>query len=427
MKAPDDERATAGMLPFKPRRIPMCRSEIIKRFPNADEKEVIALGTIWDEVAHHIINEMLALSLENAEALHINVREDMALELAQLLLWLSERIIERRTDGREFSDIDPVEERKACLSPEGAKTITGTAHLAYEHIWKRKIDERWKPKSAKAVEREERPRSATLAIKPVAKNHFIPRWFIRDLWAIDGKVLRWRRTETGWASAQRGFGEWGYRHNLYSDGLEAYFALLEGDAKRPIEMLLDTHPLNRQQREFFVGFLVIQLLRNPFVSEVVQQGIAPVIAREGYADDPNMAARAFESMFRNNDLYDQVARPLMWSRWAIVTSATPLFVLPDTFGARGDAGDGLRMIVPLTPKACFVTLSDREQEKRVVPRYLPADERLARQISSALIQATGSEFLSHQDFVPDSAPAPEFGTLLDDIAHAIAPRNEDER
>lgn len=426
MKALHNERATAGALPFKPRQVPMCRSEIVKRFPNADEKDVIALGTIWDEVAHHIINEMLALSLEDAAPLHINIREDMVLELAQILLWLSERIIERRTDGCELSDIDPVEERKACLGPEGAETITGTAHLAYEHIWKRRMDERWKPKSAKATEREENPRSATLAIKPVGKNHFIPRWFIRDLWAVDGKVLRWRRTEAGWTSARRGFGEWGYRHNLYSDWLEAYFALLEGDAKRPIEMLLDARPLNCPQRESFVGFLVVQMFRNPFFIEAVQQGTAPVIAREGYAGDPNMATRAFESMFRNNNLYDQVARPVMWSRWAIVKSATPLFVLPDTFGTRGDAGDGLRMIVPLTPKACFVTLPDREQEKCVIPYYLSADESLVRQISSALIQAAGNEFLSHQDFVPDSAPAPELVALLDDIARAIALRNDGE-
>ena len=369
---------------------------------------------------------MLALSLEDAAPLHINLREDMALELAQLLLWLSERIIERRTDGYEFSDIDPVEERKACLGPEGVKTITGTAHLAYEQIWKRKMDERWKPKSAKVIEREESPRSATLAIKPVGKNHFIPRWFIRDLWAVDGKVLRWRRTEAGWTSARCGFGEWGYRHNLYSDRLEAYFALLEGDAKRPIEMLLDAQPLNCPQRESFVGFLVVQLLRNPLFIEAVRQGIAPVIAREGYADDPNMATRAFEAMFRNNDLYDQVARPVMWSRWAIVKSATPLFVLPDTFGTRGDAGDGLRMIVPLTPRACFVTLPDREQEKRVVPHHLSANESLVRQISSALIQAARNEFLSHQDFMLDSTPAPEFSALLDDIARAIALRNDDD-
>ena len=426
MKAPGDEQPTAGALPFEPRRPPMCSSEIVKRFPGATEVQIDALGTIWDEVVHYIINEMLELSSDDAEPLHINIREDMALELAQLLLWLSARVIEKRTEGRELSDIDPVAERNACLGLEGAKTITGTSHLVYERIWKRKMDERWKPKSAKAIEREKNPRAATLAVKPVGKNHFIPRWFIRDLWAMDGKVLRWRHSEAGLMSAPRSFGEWGYGKNLYSDWLEAYFSLLEGDAKRPIEMLLETQPLNGPQRESFVGFLIVQMLRNPSFIEAVQQGIAPIIAREGYADDPTMAVKAFESMFRNNAFYDQISRPVMWSRWAIVKSTTPLFVLPDTFGARADAGDGLRMIVPLTPNACFVTLPDREEKKRVVPHHLQIDETLGRRITATLIQSARKEFLSHQKFVPDETPALTFDALIDEISQAVASKDDDE-
>ena len=426
MKSSSDGRATASAGSFKPCRVPLCHSEIVKRFPNADEVQVRALGTIWDEVVHHIINEMLKLSLEDATPLHVDVREDMALETTQLLFWLNECVIERRTDGRELLDINPVEERKACLGLEGAKTITGTAHLIYERIWKRKMEERWKPKSAKATEREKSPRATRLAVKPVGKNHFIPRWFIRDLWAYQGKVLRWRRAGAGWRSAARGLGEWGYRHNLYSDWLEAYFALIEGDAKQPIEILLEIRPLNGPQRHSFVGFLIIQMLRNPFFIEAVQQATAPVIAREGYADDPTMAARAFEALFRNNDFYDQISRPVMLSRWAIVKSTTPLFVLPDTFGVCGDIGDGLRIIAPLTPNACFVALPDREEQKRVVPRYLTADESLAREISAALIQATRNEFLSHRDSVPDETPPPTFDALLNKVFQAVALQDDDD-
>lgn len=422
-----DNQDVSGTPPFKPGPSPMCRQEIVKRFPNAEEAQILALGLIWDEVVHQIVNEMLALVPDDTAPLHINIREDMVLELAQLLFWLGNRVIEKRTAGRELSDIDPVEERRACLRPEGNNTITGTAQLAYEHVWKRKMDKRWKPKSAKAIEREKNPRNPTLAIKPVGKNHFIPRWFIRDLWAADGKVLRWRRAESRWTSALRGFGEWGYRHNLYSDRLEAYFGLLEGDAKRPIEMLLDTRPLNRPQRESFIGFLIIQMLRNPFFMEAVQQELAPIIALEGYADDPTMAARAFETMFSNDDFYSKMARSLMWSRWAIVKSTTPLFVLPDTFGAQGDVGNGLRMLVPLTPNACFVTLPDREEEKRIVPRHLPADESLARRISATLVHTAKDEFLSHPEFVPDGSPAPAFGELLGEISKAIVLRDDDER
>lgn len=151
-----------------------------------------------------------------------------------------------------------------------------------------------------------------------------------------------------------------------------------------------------------------------------------MIAREGYADDPDMPRKAYESMYQNNELYDHFARPIMWSRWAIVKSELPLFVLPDTFSIRGDVGDGLRMIVPLTPRTCFVTLSERESVKRIIPRHLAGNEPLARKISSALVAFAREEFISSPDFVPINTAAPTLTDLLDDIALAIAAYDEDE-
>ena len=206
-----------------------------KRFPEIDQYALNALTEVWDEVVHQIIEEMLTLSESDDVQLHINVREDMVLELAQLQHWLAERVVEKRVNGRELSSIEPKQEREECLGPAGAETIRGTARIVNERIWSKRLEERWKPKSVKAIEREAKPKKTTLAVKPVEKNHFIPRWFIRDQWANDGKVLRWRRTPDGWQASRRGFGEWGYRRKLYSDALEAYFGLLEGDAKRPIE------------------------------------------------------------------------------------------------------------------------------------------------------------------------------------------------
>ena len=224
-----------------------------KLFPEVEHHSIDALTAVWDEVVDRIISEMMTLSKANNVELHINVREDMVMELARLQFWLAERVVEKRVTGRELSSIDPEQEREECLGPEGADTIRGKARMVHERIWSKRLEERWKPKSAKAIEREANPKLAKLAVKPVGKNHFIPRWFIRDHWATDGKVLRWRRTPDGWTSSKCGFGEWGYRHKLYSDPLEAYFSLLEGDAKRPIEMLLKTHPLNSPQREALVG------------------------------------------------------------------------------------------------------------------------------------------------------------------------------
>ncbi|MDW3224175.1 MAG: DUF4238 domain-containing protein [Paracoccaceae bacterium] len=354
--------------------------------------------------------------------LHIDLREEMILELARLQIWLGERVVEQRINNRPPNTINPEVEREACLGPKGADTISRTARMAYDHVWKKITDERWKPKSTNALKRAKNPRKAKLAVKPVAKNHFIPRWFLKDNWATDDLLRRWQCTKKGWTSSPRNFGKWGFRHALYSDQLEAYFALLEGDAKRPVEMLLDTRPLNGPQREAFVGFLIIQMLRNPHFIETIEKDIALMIAEGGHDNVPKTARQVYETLFQNNELYNRFAQPIIQSRWAIVKSNTPIFVLPDRFSLQEDLGDGLRTIVPLTPKACFVTLLDREVEKRVVPYFLLADEALARRISATLIAGSKSEFVSHPDFVPDLTNAAGLNNLLSAIGDAITTR-----
>lgn len=405
---------------FTPSHPLATHSAVEKLRPGSDPELIRPLALIWDEVLHRIIDQTMVLAAENVPPLHINIREDMILELAKLQLWLADRVVEKRLGKRAIEDIDPKAERNDCLGPPGESAIIETARLIHERIWAKRIEERWKPKSERAMARDVNPREAKLAIKPVGKNHYIPRWFIRDHWAVAGKVMRWRRTGSGWDGAPRGFGRWGYGHDLYSDRLEAYLALLEGDAKQPIEMLLDTRPLNGPQRQSFVGFLIVQILRNPFFKDALRAQLIPIIAELGYGDDPEMATKAYETLYSNNDFYHQLAHPVLWSRWALIKSGKPVFVLPDTFGARSDLGDGMRMIVPLSPNVCFVTLPGREEEKRIVPFWLKADEALAGRICAALIGSAAREFLSHPNFVPDvEVPDVPLSELLPEIEAAV--------
>ncbi|MDK2770090.1 MAG: DUF4238 domain-containing protein [Sphingomonas sp.] len=413
-------------LPFKPVYPALSHDAVSKALAGAPADLIDALALIYDEAVHRIIVQMFEFGRPDDTPLDIDLREDMTLEIAKLTFWLGERVVEKRLSSGAWDAIDLAAEREAVLGPAGAEIIANTARMSFDHIWGRLIEERYKPKSIAAAKRKANPRRQVLAVKPVGKNHFIPRWFIRDLWAVDGKVLRWRRDGETWISARRGFGEWGYRHNLYSDRLEAWFGLLEGDAKKPVEMLLDTRPLNGPQREAFVGFLIIQLLRNPTFIEAHNQHLAPVIDSLDPSEGEWTPERSYEAMFQNNDLYRLLATPVMESRWAIVKSAEPLFILPDTFGVRAPGNDGLRLIAPLSPKACFVTLPDREETKRIVPRHLPASPALARRIATALIQAADREFLSHPDFTLAELPAPEpASAILADIAAAIAARGDD--
>ncbi len=392
---------------------------IQKLFSEFDQQSISALTAIWDEVVERIVTEMLRLDEANRVELHVNVREEMILELAQLQFWLTKKVVEKRVAGRDLSSIDPDQEKEECLGSGGKDAISATARIIHDSFWSKRLEERWKPKSAKVAEREANPPRTKLAVKPVGKNHFIPRWFIRDHWAINGKILRWRRTAEGWTSSPCGFGQWGYRHDLYSNHLEAYFGLLEGDAKRPIEMLLEMSPLNSPQREALVGFLVIQFLRNPYTIAALHRGVAPVIAELGQGDDPEMPRKAYEALYGNNGFYREIASPLMWSPWAMICSERPVFVLPDTFAIRTGTQDGMRLIAPLTPTTCFVTLPGREREKRIVPRHAYVDEDLCQRISLALTQAAVAEFLSGTHFsVPTGETEPP-GDLLKTIAGVL--------
>lgn len=408
-----------------PKLAPICLGVVQKLYPDTRRPTLGALAPIWDEVVQRIIDEMTALDLANEVALHINIREEMVMELVRLQFWLAERVVEKRIGERTLSEIDAEREREECLGPDGATTISATAQMAYEHVWSKRMKERWQPKSAKALDKEANPKPATLAVKAVEKNHFIPRWFIRDNWTTNDRIRRWRQTEDGWTSTWAGLGEWGYRHKLYSDPLEAYFGLLEGDAKRPIQMLLETNPLNIPQREALIGFLIIQVLCNPHIMAAVERALAPIIADLGCGDDPEMPRKAYETLFRNNEFYHTVSHPVMWSPWAIVRSERPVFVLPDTFSARTGTPDGMRLIAPLTPTACFVTLPGTEKQKRIVPYGIKADDDLARRISIVLTQAAVEEFLSAPDLVPFDGEGGSLGELLEDLAKLAREQDRD--
>jgi hypothetical protein len=213
------------------------------------------------------------------------------------------------------------------------------------------MEERWLPKSRSALEKEASPpKEANLSPKPVRDKHFISRWFIRDHWADGPNTTRWRRSGETWSKDRILFGSWGHRQGLWSDRLEAYFGLLEGDAKRPLQMLLAVEPLNQPQQLAFVAHLVVHLLRNPRFVEglrIRMRGMIESAAVERGVSFEELARAAYETLYKNNKVYDACARPLLWSRWAIVSSPEPVFVLPDTFCARGVVDDTPRIIAPL--------------------------------------------------------------------------------
>jgi hypothetical protein len=188
-------------------------------------------------------------------------------------------------------------------------------------------------------------------------------------------------------------------------------------------MLLEMQPLNQPQQQAFIAHLVIHQLRNPRFISTLRTDLKDLheeTAREMGSSVDDVARRLYETLYQSNELYDRYARPLLWSQWAIVASSEPVFVLPDAFCARGNMAGEPRLVVPLTPHKCFVTLAEKEEEKRVVPHHLTCDDHLARRISTLLIKSATAEFLSHEKFSPDECGSTcNFSDILKDIEAAL--------
>lgn len=303
--------------------------------------------------------------------------------------------------GRTINEIDPQIEYEQCFSESGKEKISSTARNCSEAVWLKIYKERWKPKTEIALKKEKDIRTTRIVPKQVDDNHFIPKSFIKRYWAEGQFVYRNIKKSDGVIEKERiPVGNWGYRRNLYSNHLEAYFGLLEGDAIRPIQMLLNVEPLNAPQREALVGFIVIQRLRNPYFMESLERSIAPVVVSEvgaAKAEDKNYMRAVYETLYSQKDFYDKLARPIIYSRWVIVRSESPDFVLPDVCNLFGSYENKQYVVMPLTPHDCLIVLPVQIKQPRVVPYYIKASESMARDISYLLCGAAKEEFLSKSD------------------------------
>ncbi len=385
----------------------MTANLIFEIDPNTCPNKAKRLAEIWDEVVSLIIQEMLTRAEPMMKSIHVNLREELALELAKLSYFLSQKVVLDRTNGRVIKNIDTDVESKQCFGPEGMAKISTTAENITNQIWLKKYAERWKPKTEAALRKEKGKKRTSIVPKPVERNHFIPKSFIKRYWAEGSVVFRTRKAPARLTEKQKtSVGSWGYRPNLYSDQLEAYFSLLEGDAVRPIQMLLNVEPLNRPQREALVGFIVIQRLRNPFFIKELMNTMAPVVSFEvgpDKSEDKQYMQAVYETLYSQDDLYDRLARPIMYSRWVVVRSENSDFVLPDVCNLFGSYENRQYVVMPLTPNDCLIVLPTEMEEPRVVPHYVKAPQSLCRDISYVLRYAAKEEFLSASSALPPTS------------------------
>ncbi|MCK4347710.1 MAG: DUF4238 domain-containing protein [Thermoplasmatales archaeon] len=409
----------------------MTSSIIIKKHPDSRSSDVAKVAVIWDEVVSLIIQKMIEYSAKQIPALHINLREEMALELAKLTLFVSEKVVDKRLNGRLLADIDEATERDECFNEEGLNKIEQTALNMLNGVWVKLYNERWKKKSEAFLAKDEKPKITKISPKPVEDNHFIPKSFIRRYWSSGQHVFKFTKiANSKIKKAKLGLGQWGFAKNLYSDYLEAYFGLLEGDAVRPMEMLLNVEPLNRPQRESLIGFMVIQRLRNPQFMDALKCQMIPIVASEvggGKEHDEKYMRSVYETLYQQNDFYDKLARPILYSKWVVVRSEEPIFVLPDTCNIFGKHDECQYVIMPFTPTDCLVVLPVPVSDIRIVPHYIKADLALAKDISAALVANAKNEFIADQGFQYDESVQKEPNKIIQRIILSIAKITADDQ
>jgi hypothetical protein len=106
-------------------------------FPDCDPRHLDALAAVWTQEACLVVSRMFAICGETeVMRLPIEVRHEATFELAKLMLWLEDRMIEKKTAAVPIDQIAPDAEARCMTSPDGVERIDNTARLIADRIWK---------------------------------------------------------------------------------------------------------------------------------------------------------------------------------------------------------------------------------------------------------------------------------------------------
>lgn len=387
------------------------RSEILDRlsekFPSADQQHLTALAEVWSEELDLIIGRMLSICrAEVGTVIPIEVRHEAIFKLANLQLWLQDRLIEKKTAAGPIGEIDPDGER-AALSTKGIQErIENTARIGAESVWKPTLNE-WGRRfplilTASHQTKKRRLTRITDSSSPgVRKQHYSP-VFSNRYWA-SGPNNRVRIYSRGLdlqiQHRDEGYKKWACEPFIYSQSLERYFSLVECDAKIPYSKLLQTIPLSEGDRRQWIAFLVVQLFRTPSFLLKNLPTMRAVIESRGmnYPTDTAALRRLYETLFTNDDVFAWFYRLIVGRRWEMWNSPTESqFVRADNpVVINGSVtSDTWQLVYPMSPSRCFVAgPADVEDPTAVAPanrnlteaEVFSVNERLARRARRTVI------------------------------------------
>ena len=330
------------------------------QFPECDSKHLDALATVWTREAGLVISRMFEMYGETeVMRLPIEVRHEAAFELAKLMLWLEDRMIEKKTAAVPIAQISPDAEAQYMASPSGVERIDNTARNMADGIWKPLCAKWWERFPAIATQ----PKKTMVIGLPsnslgVKKQHFSPVFANRRWAGTDGTVRVYTLgIDARLVSRETGYRNWGRESFIYSQALERHFGLIEGDAEAPYRKLLEVVPFSETDRRHWVAFLAAQMFRTPWFLVQALAGLRDTIETRGisYPTDVASLRRAHETMFTNPDVFTMVYRLVVDRRWQIWKAPVgSQFVRSDHPVATSTNGTMTTVFYALSPDRCFV-------------------------------------------------------------------------
>ena len=340
--------------------------QLLKMFPGVAEEHLSALAEIWSGERDQIIERMLEIGRnEMGPVMASDARPEAIFQLANLIIWLEERIITKKLQMCSIEKIDIQTETISVGLPPTRERIENTARLCADRIWKPFLNE-WHRRFPLLV--TARGRGSKLLRQRrepgVKSQHYSPS-FSNEFWATgQQKLVRIysRSVDGSIASKDRGYGAWAREAFLYSQGLEQMFQLIESDAQSSYVKLLDTIPLSADERQFWIAFLLAQMLRTPSFMLRILPALKQYIELEeiAYPRDMGSLRTAYETLFTNNDLYAEFYRLITAGRWELWTAPSSAYFIrgDNPVVVYGSTAHGtFPLLYPMTPTKCFVVSS----------------------------------------------------------------------
>jgi hypothetical protein len=182
------------------------------RFPGCDPKHLDALAAVWTREAGLVVSRMFEMCRETeVMRLPIEVRHEAAFELAKLILWLEDRMIEKKTAAVPIDEIAPDAEAEYVTSPGGVERIDNTARIIADRIWKPLCAKWWERFPAISTPPKKTIVTGLPSNSPgVKKQHFSPVSSNRRWAGTDGAVRVYALGVDGRIVArQTGYRKWG--------------------------------------------------------------------------------------------------------------------------------------------------------------------------------------------------------------------------